>query len=184
MSAPGRPKRELLPLGGKARSAKGAPMSLKLLALQGPNLDRLGRRDPTTYGSLTLARVQEAMTEHAAKRGAEIDHVQSNWEGALLDWLHERQDAADAIIVNPAGLTAVGHPLRDALCDAALPLAVVHISNLHARPAPWRRDDIFAPIASVYIAGAGWMGYLWAIDGLLDRIGANKPAGDPPPAQR
>lgn len=155
-------------------------MSLKLLALQGPNLNRLGRRDPGTYGSLTLARVQEEMTLHAAQRGAEIAHVQSNSEGALLDWLHERQDSADAIIVNPAGLTAIGHPLRDALCDAALPLAVVHISNLHARPVPWRREDIFAPHASIYIAGAGWKGYLWAIDGLLDKIKAAESAGDTP----
>ena len=159
-------------------------MSLKLLALQGPNLNRLGRRDPATYGNLTLARVQEEMTRHAAKRGADIAHIQSNWEGALLDWLHERQDDVDAIIINPAGLTAIGHPLRDALCDAALPLAVVHVSNLHARPAPWRRDDIFAPVASIYIAGAGWKGYLWAIDGLLDKIEANNSAGDPPPAQK
>lgn len=154
-------------------------MSLKILALQGPNLNRLGRRDPATYGSLTLARVQEEMTRHAAKRGAEIAHVQSNWEGALLDWLHERQDAADAIIINPAGLTAIGQPLRDALCDAALPLAVVHISNLHARAEPWRRDDIFASIASIYIAGAGWKGYLWAIDGLVDRIEVKEPGGGP-----
>lgn len=154
-------------------------MSLKLLALQGPNLNRLGRRDPATYGSLTLAQVQKEMTRHAAQRGAKIDHVQSNWEGALLDWLHERQDAADAIIVNPAGLTAVGHPLRDALADAALPLAVVHISNPAARPAPWRRDDIFAPIATVCISGAGWKGYLWAIDGLVDRLEATKPGANP-----
>jgi len=158
-------------------------MSLKILALQGPNLNRLGRRDPATYGSLTLARVQEEMTRHAAKRGAEVAHVQSNSEGTLLDWLHERQDAADAVIVNPAGLTAVGHPLRDALCDAALPLAVVHISNLHGRPEPWRRDDIFAPIASIYITGAGWKGYLWAIDGLLDRIEGKASGGGTPPAR-
>ena len=147
-------------------------MTCKLLALQGPNLNRLGRRDPAIYGALTLADVQQAMTQHAAKRGADIDHVQSNSEGTLLDWLHERQDDADAIIVNPAGLTAVGHPLRDALCDARLPLAVVHISNLHARPEPWRREDIFAPHASIYVAGGGWKGYLWAIDGLLDALEA------------
>ena len=159
-------------------------MSIKLLALQGPNLNRLGRRDPETYGSLSLARVQEEMTRHAAKRGAEITHVQSNSQGTLLDWLHARQDDADAVIINPAGFTAIGDPLRDALCDAALPLAVVHISNLHARPAPWRRDDIFAPIASIYIAGAGWKGYLWAIDGLLDAINGDGAERDPPPPQR
>lgn len=157
-------------------------MSLNLLALQGPNLNRLGKRDPKIYGTLTLANVQEAMTRHAAERGAVVDHVQSNSEGDLLDWLHERQDGANGIIVNPAGLTAVGHPLRDALYDAGLPVAVVHISNLHARPEPWRRDDIFAPLASIYIAGAGWTGYLWAIDGLLDRISASStPAGGPSP---
>ena len=150
-------------------------MSLKLLALQGPNLNRLGRRDPATYGSRTLAQVQEEMTRHAAKRGATVDHFQSNWEGALLDWLHERQDGADAIIINPAGLTAVGHPLRDALADAALPLAIVHISNPSARPAPWRRDDIFAPLAAICVSGAGWKGYLWAIDGLIDRLEAAPP---------
>lgn len=145
-------------------------MTPTILALHGPNLNRLGKRNPAVYGTKTLPEVELAATRHADERGAQVDHVQSNSQGALLDWLHARQDEAQAIVINPAGLTSTGDALRDALLDAPLPLAVVHLSNLHARPEPWRRSDIFAPISDIYIAGGGWKGYLWAIDALLERI--------------
>lgn len=155
-------------------------MTHTVLLLNGPNLNRLGRRNPAVYGTKTLPEVEEAAAHHASLRGARLDHVQSNSQGTLLDWLHERQDEAHAVVINPAGLTSTGDALRDALLDAALPLAVVHLSNLHARPDPWRRSDIFAPVADIYIAGGGWHGYLWAIEALLEQIAATELADRPP----
>ncbi len=147
-----------------------------VVVLNGPNLNRLGRRAPEHYGTQTLADIVDGLQAHAASRGAELVHRQSNSEGELLDFLHEHVDAADAIICNPAGLTSYGVSLRDGLADADLPLAVVHLSNFMARPAPWPREDIFVPLARFYLAGFGAAGYRLALDALLDHVASAQPA--------
>src|SRR3712207_1782242 len=121
------------------RGKKGR-CGLQILVLQGPNLSRLGIRKPEIYGTRTLSEIQNAMDRRAKDLGCSLDHFQSNSEGALIDWLQERQDAADAIICNPAGLTNYGLSLRDALVEAERDLAIVHLSNVHARE-QWRRHD-------------------------------------------
>jgi 3-dehydroquinate dehydratase-2 len=142
---------------------------MHFLALQGPNLNRLGTRKPERYGRRTLAEIQADMDLRARELGATLAHVQSNSEGALIDWLQERQDGADGMILNPAGLTNYGRSLRDALDDTEKPVAIVHISTVHNREA-WRVNDVFAEIASAgYVMGLGWRGYLVAIEALVHR---------------
>lgn len=141
---------------------------LRILVIQGPNLTRLGVRRPEVYGTYTLEQIQDAMDRRAEDLGCRLEHYQSNTEGVLIDWLQERQDGADAVICNPAGLTNYGLSLRDALVEAEKDLAIVHLTNVHARE-QWRRNDVYAEITNLYIAGLGWRGYVVAIDALHDR---------------
>jgi 3-dehydroquinate dehydratase II len=141
---------------------------LRIIVLQGPNLNRLGLRKPEVYGTRTLAEIQGEMDEKADELGCTLVHFQSNSEGVLIDWLQERQDEVDAIICNPAGLTNYGLSLRDALAEAERDLAITHLSNIHRRE-EWRRHDVFAEVADVYLAGLGWRVYLFAIDALHQR---------------
>jgi 3-dehydroquinate dehydratase-2 len=139
-----------------------------VLVLQGPNLDRLGVRDPNKFGTQTLVEMEARIESHASSVGLEVEQFQSNHEGGLLDWLHERQDRASAVICNPAGLTPYGYALRDALREAPGPLAIVHFANPFSPEA--LHDDIYAEIATVYVAGLGARGYLCALDALHDRL--------------
>lgn len=150
-----------------------------VLMINGPNLNRLGKRRPEVYGNETLAQVVAGAADVARSLGMELAHLQSNHEGELVDWVHERQDEADAVVINPAGLTEVGHSLRDALADSDLDIVVVHISNPAARSDPWRRSDIFAPIAKTVIAGAGTYGYRAALHSLRPAIVRDLEAGRP-----
>jgi 3-dehydroquinate dehydratase-2 len=140
----------------------------RILVVQGPNLNRLGRRKPGIYGSTTLEEIQRRMDARAVELGVELRHVQSNHEGVLVDFIHEQIDHVDAVIVNPAGLTNYGQALRDALEDSELPIAEVHLSNIHRREA-WRANSFYSAIAVGTISGFGWRGYLAA----LDLIGAH-----------
>lgn len=141
---------------------------MRILVLQGPNLNRLGFRKPEVYGTQTLSGIQEEMDKKAGELGCTLAHFQSNSEGAIIDWLQERQDEADAIICNPAGLTNYGLSLKDALVETEKDLAITHLSNIHARE-EWRHHDIFAEAADVYLAGLGWRVYLYAFDILRQR---------------
>lgn len=145
----------------------------KILVIQGPNMNRVGRSRPTKYyGTLPLPEIHDHFVAYAAERGLECEIFQSNHEGALIDWLQERQDDADAIVVNPAGLTFYGDSFRQALVETGLPLGVVHMSQLYARhdvPSPFRHHDLFADIATVYTAGLGWRGYSVVLQSLLDK---------------
>lgn len=143
--------------------------------IHGSNLNRLGRRNPAKYGTNTLDDITRNVDEAGVELGFKAAHVQSNHEGELVDWLHERMDDLDAIVVNPAGFTSVGYPLLDAVKDTNLPFAVVHISQFHALDGR-ERTDIFAPYATVYLAGAGWQGYRLACEALALRVRENRSA--------
>ncbi|MER7793007.1 type II 3-dehydroquinate dehydratase [Streptomyces sp. NPDC097640] len=138
--------------------------------LHGPNLNRLGRRDPQRYGTRTLADIQADTDAAAARLGVTTVHHQSNHEGDLIDFLHGQQDEPGlaGVIVNPAGLTRAGWSLRTALVDTGVPVAVVHLSELH-RYGPEPEPDIFLPVANVYLAGAGGNGYRLALEALCLR---------------
>lgn len=141
---------------------------MQIIVLQGPNLNRLGLRKPEVYGTKTLAEVQKEMDRKADELGCSLEHFQSNSEGALIDWLQQHQDETDAIICNPAGLTNYGLSLRDALAETEREVAITHLSNIHRRE-EWRRHDVFAEVADIYLAGLGWRVYLAAIAALHER---------------
>ena len=141
----------------------------KILVINGPNLNNLGRRDPGQYGSMTLPEIEAAITDRASELGVEVQFFQSNYEGAIVDFLQENSGGVDGIVVNPAALTGVGYSLGDALRDAGLPLIEVHLSNIHARE-EFRRHSVIAPIAVGQIAGLGWRGYLYALEHLTHHL--------------
>jgi 3-dehydroquinate dehydratase-2 len=134
---------------------------MRILLLNGPNLGRLGKRQPEIYGSTTLAEVEEAAAEHAAKLGHTVTALQSNHDGALIDRIEERD--YDAIIINPGALTHYAWSLHDALLGAECPVVEVHISDIYSRE-PWRHVSVVEPVASHRVMGRGWQGYLEAID--------------------
>ncbi|GHF41905.1 3-dehydroquinate dehydratase-2 [Amycolatopsis bartoniae] len=139
---------------------------MRIAILHGPNLNRLGKRNPEKYGTKSLDGIGEDVDAAAERLGVSAVHFQSNSEGALVDWVHEHHETLDAFVVNPAGLTPVAYPLLDALRDTGRPFAVVHISQWHALDGR-ERADIFADSAAVYLAGAGWHGYALALEALV-----------------
>ena len=141
-----------------------------ILLINGPNLNRLGQRNPDLYGSTTLADVESAIGGRASELGAEVEAFQSNHEGAIVDFIQERGGDADGVIINGGALTQIGYSILDALLDSGLPVIEVHISNIHARE-EFRRRSVIAPYALGQIAGLGWRGYLFALEALMTHIG-------------
>lgn len=131
---------------------------MKILVLNGPNLNRLGKRQPEVYGTTSLADVEKRM--RAAAGEAELEFYQSNYEGELIDKVHEAADAGWPVIINPGGFTHTSVALRDALAEVAdgAGFVEVHISNVHARE-PFRQHSYLSPIARGVIAGLGIYGY-------------------------
>ena len=141
-----------------------------ILLINGPNLNRLGQRNPDLYGSTTLGDVESAVSARASELGAEVVAFQSNHEGAIVNFIQERGGDADGVIINAGALTQVGYSILDALIDSGLPVIEVHISNIHARE-EFRRRSVIAPYALGQIAGLGWRGYLYALEALMTHIG-------------
>ncbi|MEX2236088.1 MAG: type II 3-dehydroquinate dehydratase [Dehalococcoidia bacterium] len=141
---------------------------MRVLLLSGPNLNKLGSRDPAVYGTTTLAEVVAAVRERLGDR-AELRDFQSNHEGALIDWLQAESAGADGVIINPGGLAHYSVALRDALADTNLPVVEVHISDPATRE-PFRHSFITATAARALITGKGWQGYLEAVDTLIPLI--------------
>ena len=138
---------------------------MKIVVLNGPNLNRLGKRQPDVYGSTTLSDVEELVSKRAEKHGAEVEFFQSNFEGELIEKVHAAADAGSAVIINPGGLTHTSVALRDALAEIAdgAGFVEVHISNVHARE-EFRHHSYLSPIARGVIAGLGVFGYCAAVD--------------------
>jgi 3-dehydroquinate dehydratase-2 len=136
--------------------------------LNGPNLNRLGRREPEIYGRTTLAEV-EAMCR-AAAAGDDIVFRQTNHEGQLVDWIHDAIDTeAAGIVINPAGLTFRSIPLLDALKMVTAPIIELHISNIHRREAIYHRS-LVSTAATAVIAGLGARGYATAVRALRELL--------------
>lgn len=135
-----------------------------VLVLNGPNLNRLGKRQPEVYGTTTLADVEDLLAREAASLGIEVDFFQSNHEGELLDRVHRAADDGAAVIINPGGFTHTSVALRDALAEIAdgAGFVEVHISNVHARE-EFRHHSYLSPLASGVIAGLGIYGYVAAL---------------------
>jgi 3-dehydroquinate dehydratase-2 len=138
----------------------------RIMLLNGPNLNRLGKREPALYGKTTLAEIEFAVSSAAVAGGFEFEGFQSNHEGALIDYIQEASERCAGIIVNAGGLTHTSVALRDALAGSGLPVVEVHITNIHAREA-FRHTSLIAPVAVGIIAGLGPEGYLLALDYLM-----------------
>jgi 3-dehydroquinate dehydratase-2 len=134
---------------------------MRILLLNGPNLGRLGKRQPEIYGSTTLAEVEAAAAEHAEELGHSLSALQSNHDGAIIDRIEQRD--YDAIIINPGAWTHYAWSLHDALLGAECPVVEVHISDIMQRES-WRHVSVVEPVASHRIMGHGWQGYLEAVD--------------------
>lgn len=133
-----------------------------ILLLSGPNLNLLGERQPLIYGTATLDDLVERARRTAGEHGLDLEHVQSNHEGDLVDAVHRARGRAAAIIVNAGALSHYGWSLHDALVTFAGPIVELHISNPNARE-PWRHTSVVAPVATGTIAGIGPPGYELAV---------------------
>ena len=143
---------------------------MKVLIVNGPNLNNLGRRDASHYGVTTLAQIEDALRKLALELGVEVEFFQSNHEGDIVDFIQKSTDGADGIVVNAGALTHYGLSLRDALTDSGLLIVEVHLSNIHARD-EFRRHSVIADLAVGQVAGLGWRGYIYALDFLTERLG-------------
>ena len=139
---------------------------MKILVLHGPNLNLFGRREPHIYGTTTLAQIDEMLARLAGELKVELATIQSNHEGALIDFLHQHIDSAQGAIVNPAGLTQHGVPLHDAIKAMPFPVLEVHMSNIAAREA-WRNHSIISPAVKGTIQGLGPQSYLLGLRGVV-----------------
>ena len=133
------------------------------LVINGPNLNNLGRRDRSHYGSKTLEEIEADVRARAKELGVEVEFFQSNHEGAIVDFIQQRSAGASGIVINPAALTGVGYSITDALLDCGLSVVEVHLSNIHARE-EFRRHSVIAPVAKGQVSGLGWHGYLYALE--------------------
>lgn len=142
---------------------------MQILVLHGPNLNLFGRREPHIYGTTTLAEINTRLNALADELGVTLKVVQSNHEGALIDFLHEHIDTAQGALVNPAGLTQHGVPLHDAIKAMPFPTIEVHMSNIAARES-WRAHSIISPAVKGTVQGLGPQSYLAALRALAEML--------------
>ena len=142
----------------------------KIGLLNGPNLDRLGKREPEIYGSTTLAQIEELVVAKANSMDLEMDTYQSNHEGSMIDKIHKWADSGfKGLILNPGGFTHTSVALRDAVVASGLDTVEVHLSNIYARE-DFRHKSLISGIATAVIAGAGYVGYISALHFLSEEI--------------
>ncbi len=139
---------------------------MRILLINGPNLNLLGTRNPEVYGSTTLQNIVDRVTQRGEQLGTEIVAFQSNSEGAIIDFIQANAPGADGILINAGAFTHYSLAIRDAFEAVEKPFVEVHISNVHARE-EFRHHSVLADIAVAQVAGLGWRGYIAALDSLV-----------------
>ena len=146
-------------------------MTMRLTILNGPNLNLLGEREPEIYGSTTLDEVEASCRSYASVLGAQLQFLQSNHEGVLVDHIQDARKSADAIVINPAGLSFHSIPVFDALKVFPGPIIELHVSNIHARD-ELHRHSIMSRAVTAVICGLGPYGYVVAMQAAAQMLGA------------
>ncbi len=142
----------------------------RVVVINGPNLNRLGRRQPEIYGTTTLAEIERMVVDRGAQLGWDVETYQSNHEGDLIDRVHRAADeGADALILNPGALTHYSYALLDALQSVELPAVEVHLSDIDLREG-WRRKSVTSEACVGIIKGKGPQGYVEALEILSQRV--------------
>ncbi len=155
---------------------------MKIVVIQGPNLNMLGIREQQVYGPMKLEQIHAQMKEFATQNGVEVEFFQSNLEGEIVDKIQECYGEANGIIINPAAYTHTSIAIRDAISAVALPTIEVHISNIHRRE-EFRKENMVAPVCSSSIVGFGPFGYHLAMVGMLQILNEIKAVQDAQAAQ-
>ena len=144
------------------------------LLLNGPNLNRLGLREPNVYGDVTLKKVEQRITMLAQVEGIELVAEQSNHEGKLIDLIHQAAEYQwDGILFNPAAYTHTSYAIRDAILSVDLPVIEIHISNVHTRES-FRHHSVISPVTIGQIVGFGVFGYELALRAMIDYLKEEK----------
>jgi 3-dehydroquinate dehydratase-2 len=145
----------------------------RILFINGPNLNLLGRREPGVYGSESLADVEERVLRRAEELGCEVEFRQSNIEGEIVTWLQEAGEGSrfDAVVMNPGAFTHYSYAIRDAISGARVRLYEVHISNVHARE-EFRHHSVVSAVAAGIVIGMGTIGYELALEAAVRSIRA------------
>jgi len=159
----------------KALKAESTALAMRVLLLNGPNLNLLGLREPGLYGAATLEAIEAELSRQAAGLGVALECYQSNHEGALVDRIHAARGHADGILINAGAFTHTSIALRDALLGVAIPYVELHLSNVHARE-PFRHHSYLADKALGVICGFGPASYGLALQGLVQRLRAEAAA--------
>lgn len=142
---------------------------LRILVINGPNLNLLGRREPDVYGMATLDDIESMLAEHAAGLGVDISFFQSNHEGAIIDRLHEAIGVYDGVVLNPGAYTHYSYAIRDAIAAIGIPVVEVHLSDITARE-DFRRVSVTAAVCVDQIMGLGTRSYLEGLELLVSRL--------------
>ncbi|HKX62770.1 MAG TPA: type II 3-dehydroquinate dehydratase [Verrucomicrobiae bacterium] len=143
---------------------------MKVLFLNGPNLNLLGEREPATYGNVTLAQIEQDVRKKAGELGVEVEFRQSNHEGQLVDWIHQARTTFQRIVINAGAYTHTSIALRDAIAAAGIVTIEIHLSNIHSRE-EFRHVSTIAPVCQGQIAGFGSFSYILA---LLASVNSNE----------
>ena len=147
---------------------------MRILLLNGPNLNLIGQREPEVYGRSTLADIEAKVRQKAKSLGAEVDFRQSNLEGELVTWIQQAKGHFDVIVLNAAAYTHTSVALRDAITAAGVPTIEIHLSNIHARE-EFRHRSLIAPVCLGQIAGFGIDSYILALEASVNVNGIKKP---------
>ena len=140
---------------------------MKILFLNGPNLNLLGQREPQVYGKTTLADIETLVRKHASTRGVTIDFRQTNLEGELVSWIQGAKGAFDALVLNAAAYTHTSVALRDAIAATGVPAIEIHLSNIHARE-EFRHKSLIAGVCRGQIAGFGANSYILGLEAAIN----------------